>query len=50
MQVNDFADIAALFDVSTDEAIQRTQINAVRDLSVCEIAGIGGGEGVSMWG
>jgi len=47
----DFAEIAALFDVTAEPTIgQQVGGQALRDLSACEIAGIGGGEGVSMWG
>jgi len=50
MNTIDFADIAALFNVSTAVPEAGVSGTPLRELSGPEIAGIGGGEGVSMWG
>lgn len=46
----DFADIAALFNVAADATEALISTGPVRELTGFEIAGVGGGEGVSMWG
>ena len=46
----DFTDIAALFNVATAAPAQHPTSPDVRELSAIEVAGIGGGEGISLWG
>lgn len=46
----DFADIAALFNVTTESGAAKPALPDARELTCIEVAGIGGGEGISLWG
>ena len=50
MNTIDFADIAALFSNATATAPTVHTDRDTRELTALEVAGIGGGEGVSAWG